>query len=83
MRIRTLLNKCEHLESFVYEREYWEQKDNKSVLIIDIAPRKNRHPICSGCVKLGGIYDHKQTTRDFSLCPCGAFRSTFVTECGV
>jgi len=69
MRIRTLLNKCEYLKSFVYVREYWEQKDNQPVLIIDIAPRKNGQPICSECGEHGCIYDHKSTARDFQFVP--------------
>lgn len=77
MRIRTLLNKCEYLKSFVYVREHLEKKDNQSILIIDIAPRKNGQPVCSGCGKPGSIYDHKPTTRDFQFVPLWGISTYF------
>ena len=40
MRIRILLNRCEHLKSFAYEIEYLEQKHEQEVLIIKTSSRK-------------------------------------------
>lgn len=69
MRIRTLLNKFEHLKSFVYQKEYIEKKGGQEVLIIEIVPRKNGRAICSACGEKHSIYDHKSTPRDFEFVP--------------
>ncbi len=69
MRIRTLLNKCEYLKSFVYEKEYIEEKNGQQRLIIEIVPRKNGRPVCSGCGTCCSIYDHKPECRDFEFVP--------------
>jgi len=58
MRIRTLLNQCHYLKSFVYHSERLEEEDGKKRIIVDIKPRKNSSPVCSVCHKKGGIYDH-------------------------
>ncbi len=77
MRIRTLLNKCEYLKSFVYVREYWERKGNQRVLIVDIEARKNARPICTGCIKRCSIYDHSQSARDFRFVPLWGISTYF------
>lgn len=69
MRIRTLLNRCHKLKSFVYERERFEKIDNKECLVVDIVPRKNSKPVCSGCHKPGSIYDHQRKARYFEFIP--------------
>ena len=90
MRIRTLLNKCQYLKSFVYQKEYFESKNGQEVLIIHIIPRKNSKPICSCCGKRNTIYDH-QSQRDFEFVPLWGFkvflryklRRVNCTTCGV
>lgn len=69
MRIRTLLNKFEYLKSFVYVKEYFENKDGRQVLIIELAPRKNGKPACSICGERYSIYDHCPNPRDFEFVP--------------
>ena len=58
MRITTLLNKCYHLKSFVYQNERLTKISGQDALIVEIVPRKNSHAVCSGCNKQGRIYDH-------------------------
>jgi transposase len=72
MRIRTLLNKCEHLKSFVYVKEYFEETIDPKRLIIEITPRKNSQPICSNCNQPSSGYDH-QSIRDFEFVPLWGF----------
>ena len=58
MRIRTLLNNCHNLKSFVYKSERFETVFGKASLVIEIEPRKNAKPRCTGCGKANSIYDH-------------------------
>ncbi len=58
MRIRTLLNNCHNLKSFVYKSERFETVFGKVSLVIEIEPRKNGKPTCSECGKASSIYDH-------------------------
>jgi transposase len=69
MRIRTLLNKFEHLKSFVYKKEYIEENGGQERLIIEIVPRKNSQAICSVCGEKHSTYDHKPMPRDFEFVP--------------
>jgi transposase len=68
MRLRTLLNQCHYLKSFVYETERLEEENGKKRIIVDIRPRKNSQPVCSGCHQKGSIYDHL-TERLFEFIP--------------
>lgn len=77
MRIRTLLNKFEELKSFVYKKEFIEQKGAKEVLIIEIVPRKNSKPECSICGVRCSIYDHKPNARDFEFVPLWGMATFF------
>jgi transposase len=76
MRIRTLLNKCQYLKSFVYENEFLENKNGQEVLVVQITPRKNSKPRCSCCGKRNTIYDH-QSQRDFEFVPMWGFKVFF------
>jgi len=58
MRIRTLLNNCHNLKSFVYKSERFETVFGKVSLVIEIEQRKNGNPTCSECGKASSIYDH-------------------------
>ena len=51
MRIRTLLNRCHKLKSFVYVKEQLEVINGQEALVVDVVPRKNGKTICSGCGK--------------------------------
>lgn len=77
MRIRTLLNRCHYLKSFVYEKESVESYWGKECVIVDIKARKNGRPICSGCNKPGPIYDHQREARDFEFVPLWGIRVFF------
>jgi len=70
MRIRTLLNKCEKLKSFVYENDYIQGAD----LIIEVRARKNSKPVCSSCKKRGSTYDHSPVSRKYEFVPLWGMR---------
>ena len=69
MRVRTLLNRCYKLKSFVYESERFEEIDGQDCLVVDIVARKNGKPICSGCNRPGSLYDHQPQARYFEFIP--------------
>lgn len=73
MRIRTLLNRCHKLKSFVYEKERIEEIEGGACLVVDIVARKNSKPICSGCHSTGSLYDHQSHPRRFEFVPAWGF----------
>jgi transposase len=91
MRVRTILNHVYKHKSFVYTNERLDTVDGKDCLIVDVEPRKNSRPLCSGCGKPGGIYDHQPTARLFEFIPlwgiavflCYQMRRVNCKTCGV
>ncbi len=57
MRIQTILNRVEKFKSFVYGEARLEEHDDGPALVIQIEPRKNSRPFCSGCGQRGRPYD--------------------------
>ena len=51
MLIKTILNKCHKLKSFVYKSVELAIYRGAEVLDITVVPRKNGLAICSGCHK--------------------------------
>ena len=68
MRIQTLLNKVYPLKSFVYGSCVLKEGKKGLMLVVSIHPRKNGKVICSGCGKVGRIYDHLNK-RQFAFIP--------------
>lgn len=69
MRVKTLLNHCHKLKSFVYENESLEVYRGRRCIIVDITARKNGRPVCSGCGNPGSTYDHQRQPRYFEFIP--------------
>lgn len=68
MRIQTILNRVEKCKSFVYGEARFEERDDGPALIVQIEPRSNSRPFCSGCGRRGPTYDH-QPERRFEFVP--------------
>ena len=49
MQIKTILNRIEKYQSFVYGDPTLKEKDQQLVLEVPIHPRANSQPVCSGC----------------------------------
>ena len=77
MRIKTLLNDCQKLKSFVYEKEYTETINGETALVVEIKARKNSHPICSCCEQTGSQYDQVAQTRDDQFIPVWGYQVYF------
>ena len=69
MRIRTILNRCHYLKSFVYEKEQIEVITGREALVVEVVPRKNGQVICSGCGGSASGYDQGSQARLFTFVP--------------
>lgn len=69
MELRTVLNRVHKLAGFVYgDCRLLRDDDGDSYLEIDVRPRANGRPTCSGCGRKGPGYD-RLTTRPFQFVP--------------
>jgi transposase len=68
MQIKYILNRIQKHKGFVYGQARLMKKRSRMTLEIDIHPRQNSQPICSGCKKKGPGYD-TQDVRHFEFVP--------------
>ncbi len=67
MQVKTILNRIEKYQSFVYDKIELVGDSKQLKLEVQIKPRRNSHPICSGCGLKGPGYD-TLPTRKFEIC---------------
>jgi transposase len=63
MRIQTILNRVEKFKSFVYGNARLEEQNGGPALVVQMKPRKNSRPFCSGCTRRGKTYDRLEERR--------------------
>jgi transposase len=63
MRIQTILNRVEKFKSFSYGQASLEGRDDGPALVVQVRPRKNSQPYCSGCGRRGPAYDRLESRR--------------------
>ena len=68
MQLQTILNHVEWYKSFVYESVRWSDTESKVSLEVEVRPRANSRPICSGCGQRGPGYD-RLPSRRFDFVP--------------
>ena len=68
MQVKTLLNRVHKIKGFVYDSVRFSEWNEKTVLEVEVRPRKGNRPICSGCGKKRPGYD-KGDMRRFELIP--------------
>lgn len=78
MRLKTILNRMEKYSSFVFKEarfcnHYGERTFGDEVIIVEVEPRRNGRPICSGCGHQGPCYDHLER-RLFEYVPLWIFK---------
>jgi transposase len=56
MQFKTILNRAQKFKSFVYCKARWVESGGKLELVVDVKPRANSRPICSGCNRPGPRY---------------------------
>lgn len=81
MLLKTILNKMEKYSSFVFKaarfcKHYDEWTFGVDVIVVDVEPRANGKPVCSGCGRRGRCYDHLDR-RLFEYVPLWTFKVFF------
>ena len=80
MQLQTILNKCHKFKSFVYQRvRHVPRGTGPGEIEVEIEPRKNAKPVCSGCQTPGSVYD-RQGIRRFEFIPLWGFSVFFVYQ---
>jgi hypothetical protein len=68
MRIQTILNRVEKFKSFVYAAAHLQERPDGPALVVRVRPRERSRPQCSGCGRLGPVYDRLEE-RSFQFVP--------------
>ena len=77
MQLQTILNRVEYFKSFVYGKARWVEDAPRPTIEVEIQPRKNGRPICSGCGKIRPGYD-RLPERRFEFVPLWGIAVFFV-----
>ncbi|MEK7838813.1 MAG: ISL3 family transposase [candidate division NC10 bacterium] len=68
MRLKTILNRIEKHQGFLYDAVRLEEEDGRLVIEVAIRPRAHSRPTCSGCQQPGSGYDSLPARR-FAFVP--------------
>ena len=90
MQLQTILNRVEKHKSFVYGTARWVGNSDQADIEVQVHPRKNSRPVCSGCHKRRPGYD-RLAERRFEFVPLWnlfvflvyAMRRVDCPKCGV
>jgi len=77
MQLKTILNRVEPYKSFVYGKARFVEEAARPTIEVEIHPRRNGRPICSGCGKPGPGYD-RLSARRFEFVPLWGIAVLFV-----
>ena len=69
MQLKTILNRVERHKSFVYGKSRFVEEGEQCGIEIELHPRANGKPICSGCGRPAPRYDHAAEPRRFQFVP--------------
>ena len=69
MQVKTILNRVTNYKSFVFGKVTWQEDAERLTLDVEILPRSNGRPICSGCGLPGPGYDRNPDPRRFAFVP--------------
>ena len=90
MQLQTILNRVMPFKSFVYGNVSFDDQAAALTLRVQMRPRANSRPICSGCLRKCGSYD-RLPAREFEFVPLWGIAVQFVyamrrvacPDCGV
>lgn len=90
MQLKTILNRVTDYKSFVFGKVHWLEGDSPAVEV-ELQPRANGRPVCSGCGKVRPGYDRASEPRRFEFVPLWGILVYFVycmrrvdcPQCGV
>jgi transposase len=77
MQLKTILNRVERNKSFVYGKAIWVEQAGRPAIEIELLPRANSRPVCSGCGRPGRGYD-RLSKRRFEFVPLWQIAVFFV-----
>ncbi|GMR16731.1 MAG: hypothetical protein BMS9Abin31_1103 [Gammaproteobacteria bacterium] len=77
MQIKTILNRVQKFKSFVYGQVSWVKNTSVPTLEVEIQPRLNSRPVCSGCGSKRPGYDTLPERR-FEFIPTWGCKMFFV-----
>ena len=78
MQLKTILNRVERNQSFVYEDgKFVDDSSGRTTIEVRIQPRANGRPICAGCQRSGPGYD-RLAERRFEYVPLWAIPVFFL-----
>ncbi len=91
MQLKTILNRVSHFKSYVFGKVRWQQDGSQLALEVELQPRSNGRPVCSGCDKVRPGYDQAAEPRRFEFVPIWGIMVYFVyrmrrvncPQCGV
>lgn len=91
MHLKTILNRVTNYKSFVFGPVRWLENGRGLAVEVEILPRRNGRPICSGCGQPGPTYDRSPDPRRFEFVPLWGILVYFVyrmrrvscSDCGV
>jgi transposase len=78
MQLKTILNRVTNYKSFVVGKVKWVENSEEFRLEVEMRPRANGRPICSGCDKARPGYDRAETPRRFEFVPLWMISVVFV-----
>jgi hypothetical protein len=81
MQIKTILNRVQKFKSFVYGAIRWVEGAAVPTLEVEIQPRLNSRPVCSGCGRQRPGYD-RLPERRFEFIPMWGHQ-VFATPSGM
>ena len=77
MQLKSILNRIERYKSFVYKKVTWVDNASEPTIEVQIEPRANGRPLCSGCGRPGPGYD-RLPARRFQFVPFWGIAVFFV-----
>jgi transposase len=77
MQLKTILNRVEPFKSFVYGKARWLEEATRLTIEVELLPRRNGRPICSGCRRPCPGYD-QLPARKFEFVPLWGIAVLFV-----
>ena len=77
MQLKTILNRVTDYKSFVFGQITWVD-EKQTMLEVEVQPRKNGRPICSGCGQQRPGYDRAAEPRRFEFVPLWGLLVSFV-----
>ena len=78
MQLKTILNRVTNYKSFVFGKVTWCEDAARLTLDVEVEPRANGRPICSGCGKVRPGYDRSVEPRRFQFVPLWGIAIFFV-----